>query len=311
MNRRRTINRPSGSRSSAAQAGHDPAFAPPDPGPPPLHASRLRRAVALWCVACTAVVPSDAAEPEPLFNGRDLAGWHTWLVDSRREDPRHVFSVTNGLLRISGDGLGYLATAGAFENYRLVVEWKWGTQNTQWGDRIGKARDSGVFLHATGPDGNSHDGQGAFMAALECNLFQGATGDLLLIRGTDADGTPIAPRITAEVAAERDPDGWYTWRTGGREQTIERWGRLNWFAKAIPWRDRLDFRGSQDVERPPGEWNHLECLAQGDTLQFTLNGVLVNQARNVHPRRGRILLQCEGSEIFFRKVEVHRLRKPD
>ena len=42
---------------------------------------------------------------EPLFNGRDLQGWHSWLVDTHREDPRQVFSVTNGLIRISGDDL--------------------------------------------------------------------------------------------------------------------------------------------------------------------------------------------------------------
>ena len=255
-----------------------------------------------------------AAEPEPLFNGRDLQGWHTWLVDTRREDPRQVFSVAQGMIRISGDGLGYLATDREFENYRLMVEWKWGSTNTHWGDRLGKARDSGVFLHATGPDGNSHDGKGAFMAALECNVFQGATGDFLLIRGTAADGTLIAPQLTAEVSPDRDADGWYTWMKGGREQKIERWGRLNWGAKAKLWRDEFDFRGPRDVERPPGEWNTLECEALAGAVRITLNGVLVNEAKEVLPRRGRILLQCEGSEIFFRTVRLIPLpavTKPD
>jgi len=65
------------------------------------------------------------------------------------------------MIRISGDGLGYLATTRSFADYRLVVEFKWGTLNTRWNDRVGRARDSGLFLHATGPDGNSHDGDGA------------------------------------------------------------------------------------------------------------------------------------------------------
>ena len=268
----------------------------------------------LAVVLATALVGGpvqDQPTPERLFDGRDLTGWRTWLVDTRHLDPRGVFAVTNGWIRISGDGLGYLATDREFENYRLVVEWKWGTRNTTWGDRLGKARDSGIFLHATGPDGNSHDGQGAFMAALECNVFQGATGDLLLIRGTAADGSLIAPRATAEVAAERDADGWPTWRRGGREHTLERWGRLNWFAKSTSWKDLTDFRGPHDLEHPPGAWNVLECEARGDSLRFVLNGVQVNEARRVHPRRGRILLQCEGSEIFFRRVELHPLTKPD
>ena len=39
-----------------------------------------------------------------LFNGKDLFRFHTWLVDTKREDPRHVFTVTNGMIRISGEG---------------------------------------------------------------------------------------------------------------------------------------------------------------------------------------------------------------
>src|SRR6185369_4727980 len=117
-----------------------------------------------------------------------------------------VFSITNGMIRISGDGLGYLATTNEFRNYHLVVEFKWGTQNTHWGGRVGKARDSGVFLHATGPHGNSHDGQGAFMAAIECNIFEGATGDFLLIRGTNFDGALIAPRVSFFGSERLDGD---------------------------------------------------------------------------------------------------------
>lgn len=250
---------------------------------------------------------SGADDTIQLFNGRDLDGWYTWLVDTGRADPRRVFSVTNGLLRISGDGLGYLATEREYENYRLTVEWRWGATNTHWGDRLGRARDSGIFLHATGPDGNSHDGNGAFMAAIECNLFQGATGDILLIRGTAADGTLIAPRVTALVSDQRDADGWFQWQPDGRPRTVERWGRINWLAKSPAWQDIRDFRGSDDVEKPPGEWNLVDCEARGDRLQIRVNGTLVNEALNLKPHRGRILLQCEGSEIFFRRVELRPL----
>jgi hypothetical protein len=248
------------------------------------------------------ITPTAVTE---LFNGRDLSGLYSWLVDSGREDTRHVFTVTNGMIRISGDGLGYLATEKAYENYRLVVEYKWGNRNWTWGDRIGKARDSGIFLHSNGPDGNSHDGKGAFMAAIECNVFQGATGDFLLIRGTDDVGQPIAPRITAEIAEDYDADGWPFWHRGGRTRTIQTWGRLNWFGKDRSWRDELDFRGACDVEKQPDEWNRVECVCIGDRITIVLNGVVVNEAAVVSPRRGKILLQCEGSEIFFRRFELH------
>lgn len=241
-----------------------------------------------------------------LFNGRDLAGWHTWLVDTGRDDPRRVFTVTNGLLRISGDGLGYLASEREFGDLRLEVEWRWGRINTRWGDRLGKARDSGIFLHASGPDGNSDDGRGAFMAAVECNLFQGASGDLLLIRGREANGSPIFPRLTAEVAPGRDAEGWFTWQRGGGYQTLERWGRLNHRGKCEFWRDVTDFRGAGDVEKPRGRWNRTVCEWRAGRLRIQMNGRLVNEARDLFPEKGRVLLQCEGSEIFFRRVTVFR-----
>ena len=84
-----------------------------------------------------------------LFNGKDLAGFYTWLVDTKREDPRHVFTVTNGMIRISGEGLGYLSTAREYQNYHLIAEFKWGERNWSWGDRLEKACDSGIFLPVT------------------------------------------------------------------------------------------------------------------------------------------------------------------
>lgn len=242
--------------------------------------------------------------PVQLFNGRDLEGFYTWLADGKYSDPRRVFSVTNGMIRISGDGLGYLSTRETYRDYRLRAEFRWGEINTEWGDRIGKARDSGLFLHSVGPDGNSEDGNGAFRAAIECNIFEGATGDFLLIRGRDADGKLIAPKLTAEVAATLDRDGFPYWKRGGQARTIRTWGRLNWFAKDRQWRDEFEFRGAHDIEKPAGDWNRLECICAGDRITIRLNGVTVNEAFDVFPQGGRILLQCEGSEIFFRNIEL-------
>src|SRR5687767_9766825 len=73
------------------------------------------------------IVPSG--KPIALFNGRDFAGLYTFLQDTKRADPRGVFTVRDGLLRISGDGFGYLSTERSYRDYRLVVEFKWGRQN--------------------------------------------------------------------------------------------------------------------------------------------------------------------------------------
>ena len=73
------------------------------------------------------------------------------------------------------------------------------------------------------------------------------------------------------------------------------------------WKDVKGFRGGKDVEKPTGEWNRMEIVAKGDKVSITVNGVLVNEAFNVVPSRGRIQLQSEGAEIFFRKVELEPL----
>ena len=265
--------------------------------------------------AGTAAVPASMSEvvsPReslPLFNGKDLSGFHTWLVDTKRTDPRQVFTVVNGEIRVSGDGLGYLATERRYRNYRLMVEYRWGNTNTHWGNRVGKARDSGIFLHADGPDGNSEDGGGAFMMALECNLFQGATGDILLIRGRNEQGRSVSPKIAVEVSEMRDREGWLTWQPGGQRQTLHRMGRVNWAKKSPVWKDELDFRSPSDVEKPYGEWNQIECVCEGNRIQILLNGKLVNELLEVWPSEGRILLQCEGSEIYFRRLELQSLNR--
>ena len=215
------------------------------------------------------------------------------------------------MIRISGDGLGYLSTEREYKNYRLLVEFKWGHKNWRWGDRIGKARDSGIFLHSVGPDGNSQDGKGAFKAAIECQIMQGAVGDFLLIRGKAADGSLIAPSLTAEVAEAPDGDGWFTWQEGGRCQTIKTWGRLNWHGKAQTWTDVLDFHGPKDVEIAGSEpWTQIECICDGGRIRVMVNRVAVNEVFEVFPSAGKILLQCEGSEIFFRRVELLPLNAP-
>lgn len=81
-----------------------------------------------------------------------------------------VVTVTNRQLRIAGDGMGYPVTGKSFRDFHLAVEWRWG-QTNRHSERVGRARDSGIFVHVTVPAGNSHDGAGAFRAGLEQNLM--------------------------------------------------------------------------------------------------------------------------------------------
>jgi hypothetical protein len=270
-----------------------------------------------------AISPKD--EPIILFNGKDLSGFYTWLLDTKKEDPRKVFSVQDKMIHISGDGFGYLATEKRYANYELIAEFKWGEKNFR--GRENKARDSGIFLHAYGPDGNSVDGQGAYKGAIECQIMEGAVGDLLKIRSKEwvipfGDGLRAAfviqPRWTANVSEEQDAEGYRWWRKNGKAVRDEgRAGRLNWKSKDANWRDVLGFRGKHDAESPLGEWTRIECTCWDNTITIAVNDQVVNQIkdclvfkiRESDVSAGQILLQCEGSEIYFRRLELWPLPK--
>ena len=151
------------------------------------------------CLAGQRSAPVRPTESLVLFNGKDLSGLSTWLKDTKQADPRGVFEVRDGLLRISGDGNGYIATQHEYRDYHLVVEYKWGAR-TDGGKFV---RNSGILLHATGADGGAG---GTWMSSIECQLAQGCVGDLIPIRGNDQTGKVIPVQFTSEVDAGPRPE---------------------------------------------------------------------------------------------------------
>ena len=59
-----------------------------------------------------------------------------------------------------------------------------------------------------------------------------------------------------------------------------------------------------DFERPRGEWNTMEVVAIGDRFEHYVNGHLVNSATHASVQRGKILLQSEGAEVWYRNVTL-------
>lgn len=233
-----------------------------------------------------------------LFNGKNLKGWYTFVQKrGKNVDPKNVFSVVGQQIRISGEEWGCITTKKQFENYRLALEFRWGGE-TQ-GNRIDKARDSGLLLHSNGEDGGS---AGIWMHSIECQIIEGGTGDILVV----GDGSEKFS-ITASVASEKQA-GSYRYQEGGLPAVLNK-GRLNWYARDENWQDIIGFKGKQDIEKPMGEWNSLECIANGNEIIVYLNGVLVNRARDVQPSKGQIQIQSEGAEIFFRNINLTKQKK--
>jgi hypothetical protein len=248
--------------------------------------------------------PQPVTKEIKLFNGKDLTNFYTWLGSpgkgqkpyGKNNDPEKVFTVHDGMIHISGKVFGGLITEKEYENYHLVAEFKWGEET--WPPRKGNARDSGILLHCVGPDGAAG---GVWLESIECQMIEGGTGDLILVAGKGR------PSLTARVVKRGgqsyyDPKGEPVAFTGGR---------VNWFGRDPGWKDVKDFRGRQDVERPAGQWNRLECVCDGDRITNILNGTVVNRATQVRPHRGKILFQSEGAEVFFRRIELRPVRKGD
>lgn len=239
---------------------------------------------------------SAVEERVELFNGKDLTNFYTFVKGrGKGADPKGVFTVQDGMLRISGEEYGCVTTEEEFDNYRLIVEFKWGDETHA--PRQTRARDSGVLIHSTGEDGGY---AGTWMHSLECQVIEGGTGDFIVV----GDGSENYS-LTTTARVEKDQNGREArfFDTGGTSVTLTG-GRMNWWGRDPGWVDALGFRGMRDVEKPAGEWNRLEVIAEGETINVLLNGTKVNEATRCVPTRGRIQVQSEGAELFVRKVEL-------
>jgi hypothetical protein len=264
-------------------------------------------------IQAPAAFAQNAIKPETvirLFDGKTLDQFDTWLVDSHQQDPLRVFSVVDQVdgapaIRISGEKWGGLITKSAYRDYHLTVEFRWGLLT--WGDRRNRARDSGVLVHCQGAPGNTAaDMNGPWMRSIEAQVIEGGVGDIILVAGFEPDGKRIMPTIAARAGVDRDGEPVFD-PSGGGQPKVFTTGRVNWWGRDPDWKDALGFRGKQDVESPYGEWTRLEVIASGDRITNLVNGKVVNEGSAASLTGGRIIIQSEGAEIYFRRVELEPL----
>jgi hypothetical protein len=252
-------------------------------------------------IALLAAEPVEPVQPIVLFNGKDLTNFYTWLGSPARgqpplgknNDPDKVFTVHDGMIHVTGKVFGGFTTEKEFANYHLVVEFKWG--EATYPPREKAARDSGILLHCVGADGAAG---GVWMESIECQIIEGGTGDFILVGGKGK------PSLTVPCE-ERGGQPYYA--PNGQPLTRNS-GRFNWFARDPAWKDVKGFRGKDDIEKPAGEWNTIECICRGDQITNLVNGKVVNAGTHASHTRGKIMFQSEGAELFFRKIELRPLR---
>lgn len=286
-----------------------------------LEAGRLSRREVLSgigaAVAGAALLPAETtaaflqqtpgAQGIPLFNGRDLSGFYTYLTEhGKNNDPNRVFSVDDGMLHITGQDNGAIVSEADYENYRLVIEYKFGER--MWPPREGQALDNGLLLHCGKEDGVNF---GQFPRSIQFQLYQGAVGDMVLLPGNE--------QLAAMIEGEDRPSG-FQHVPGAPAQLRQAGGErppfdiTAHFEKDPEWQNVTGFHSPNDATNPHGEWNTMEVIAEADTLTCSINGKVVNKATNLRISSdgttespltgGAIGFQSEGGEIYFRRVEL-------
>jgi hypothetical protein len=267
-----------------------------------------------WLACSTALVFAVALEAGgdwiSLFNGKDLTGWETCLGApvgekepiGRNKDPLKVFQMVQmdgePAIRISGEVLGGLATLQEYGDYHLELEFKWGER--RFPPRADAPRDSGLLYHCV----NGYNPGTGWLESLEFGILEGGeTGDFWSVPGSHG------VRVLVDVEGEdipkekrRYPEEPIKYRPGGKKYVGTTDGILN----------------GDDNEKPRGQWNKLELFCVGQTSVHVVNGtpnlVLTNARRKVEGReeplaRGRLQLQSEGAEVYFRRLRLRSIKE--
>jgi len=112
--------------------------------------------------------PTKLTKPVSLFNGKNLDGWHLDVPEmDTNKNIRPPFTVRNGVLVSLGSPGGHLITNNVYQNYRLVVEYRF----------AGKPGNCGVLVHSSTPRAL----YGMFPASIEVQMASGDAGDFWCI----------------------------------------------------------------------------------------------------------------------------------
>lgn len=232
-----------------------------------------------------------------LFNGEDLDGWETYLsyqpgsgneqIMGVNKDPDGIFSVVDGSIRIDGRIWGALTTVEEFENYHLRFKFKWGEK--RYPPRENEKRDSGLLYHCVGPHGAQSD---HWMRSHESQIMEGDCGDYHSLDGVQIDVEIDSIEIDGQKNLMYTDGGQLL--TGVHQRVIK----------------------SSNVEKPLGEWNEMELIVSKGSITHIMNGKVVLKASNSSQMvsekllpltKGKIQLQSEAAEIYYRDIEIKSL----
>lgn len=228
--------------------------------------------------------PTDAAgkpiAPLGVFPGLDPYGVFT-LVQQDGET----------VLRVSGEIYGALTSKQSFRNYHLTLQYRFGEK--KWPPRLQKLKDSGILYHANGEHGREYFR--SWMLSQEFQIMQGHTGDYWQQADSAIDIRAFQPEGEMNAVADQTQPFLQAGRGNGGPGFVMR--QLN-------------------AEKPDNQWNTVELICfEGQSLHI-VNGQVVMVLKNSRYRQngqdmpmwqGKIQLQSEAAEVFYKNIRLQRL----
>ncbi|HEY5806642.1 MAG TPA: DUF1080 domain-containing protein [Povalibacter sp.] len=274
---------------------------------------------ALLALLVTCALPAQATEPawHNLLD-KDFAQWDVYLSYSGdtiasvvtgkappslrpiglNKDTKHVFSVLDDhgtpVLRVSGEIYGSSATKLEYSNYHFRARFKWGEK--KWNPRLTELKDSGLVYHSTGEFGVDY--WHSWMQGQEFQVIEGGIGDYWTIA-----------RAQIDIRAARS-DGSQTYRFYSKAP----W--LKFAADSEAYGAVGNYCATGEDTEIKGDWNQIELLCYEDRCVHIANGKVVMALKNsrhvvdnkvVPLTRGKLQIQSEAAEVFYKDIEIRSI----
>jgi hypothetical protein len=246
------------------------------------------------------VAPSaePAAAWKPLFNGKNLKGWSVHYASKTAADaapPATLFAVEGGTIHAyptqdagSAQPNAYLETDADYKDYVVSLEYRWGEK--KFAPRNEHVRDAGLLYHV------HRERAGDWPAGAEAQIQEGDTGDSWAV------SSQISSFVNPKTGLYALPED------GGVPVTVGHDGKFE--------RTR-----HSRVNEYPG-WNTLQVIVRGDHATHIVNGVTnmrVQDLKSWDPAsnawvkldHGKIALQAESAEVFYRNIRIRPLTSDD
>ena len=238
-----------------------------------------------------------AAEPkwQRIFDGKTLAGWTPKITGrAAGEDPRHMFTVENGAIRVSHANyakfegeFGHLFWKTPLAAYRIRFDYR------LFGDPLPgiqswQTSNSGLMIHAQAPATMSRDQ--AFPVSLEMQLLG------VPRPAREPSGNLCTPGTTVVFDGKRDPR--HCILSSSPLLPVGRWTRAE--VEVLP-----DGRITHSIDGKPVL---RYTAAELDPADKDARPLIAAAGGKLPLRQGYIALQSEGHQIKFRNIELQLLR---